>query len=213
MENNRKIFSDLLTELKIESGVLERFELYHSLLVEANERVNLISRQTDPEEIWTRHFYDSLLPLVCGFELRDKVILDLGSGGGLPGIPLAITNPAATVYLMDSRGKKVNELKIIIKKLDLKNCYPIYKRLEEFRIKELGKEAAGRSGFDVTVCRSVKITPQLLRIMKDFLKPEGYILLYKGREMEETFLLQAAKENFLFRKPWRETNILKIEKV
>ncbi len=213
MKNSFTIFKEFLRETGYDSEtVLEKFTLYHKLLVAANERVNLISRQTDPEEIWTKHFYDSLLPVACGFDLKDKTVLDLGSGGGLPGIPLAILFASAEFYLMDSREKKITELKKIIKKLDLKNCYPINKRLEEYKVEELRESLSGRCGFDIAVCRSVKITPRLLKKLKEMLNPDGYILLYKGKKIEELFLLQEAEENICFELPWRETSVLKIKK-
>ncbi|MBW6516652.1 MAG: 16S rRNA (guanine(527)-N(7))-methyltransferase RsmG [Candidatus Cloacimonetes bacterium] len=190
-----------------------KFDLFHDLLLEANKRVNLISRQTKPEQLWSYHFYDSLLPLSCDVDFNSKMVMDLGSGGGLPGIPLAISNPSTLFILMDSREKKILELKQMIKKLDLNNCYPICKRLEEFRWSEVENLIPENDGLDVIVCRSVKITPKLLRKMRVLLKDAGYILLYKGREIEESWLLKDAEILLKEEKPWGERTLLKINKI
>lgn len=212
MEKEREIFAEFLREKRLYSDkTMSCFDLYHDFLLEENRNVNLISRQTNPEEIWTLHFYDSLLPVICGFDFTGKTVLDLGSGGGLPGIPLAIINPAGQFILLDSRPKKIELLKKVIKKLDLNNCYPICKRLEEFKGKELREILPDEAGFDTLVSRSVKITPKLLKKMMVLLKENGSILLYKGKKIEESFLIQDA-EVFSFDKPWRMTNLLYLKK-
>ena len=193
--------------------LIEQFDLYHRVLLETNQKVNLISRQTEPELYWTFHFLDSLLPLSLGFDFNDKIVLDLGSGGGLPGIPLAIANPQGCYVLMDSREKKVLELKNMIKLLDLNNCYPISKRLEEFKWSDLDRIKKGIKSFDCIVCRSVKITPKLLKKMKDLLSEEGFILLYKGKVIEESWLLTSAVTTITGLHPWGERTFIKINKI
>ena len=85
--------------------MLQKIESYHQWLLEENEKVNLISRKTDPEDIWTQHFLDSILSIDC-VDFKAKNILDVGTGGGFPGIPLAILFPDAHVTLLDSTRKK-----------------------------------------------------------------------------------------------------------
>jgi len=85
--------------------LIKSFESYFNWIIEENRKINLISRQTDPEDIWTQHFLDSLLS-VKHVNYSGKAILDFGTGGGLPGIPLAIAYPNASVTLLDSRKKK-----------------------------------------------------------------------------------------------------------
>ena len=139
--------------------------------------------------------------------------MDLGAGGGLPGIPLAITNPSSHFILLDSREKKILELKEIIKKLDLNNCYPISKRLEEFHWSEVENVFPETDGLDVIVCRSVKITPKLLKRIFVLLSDKGFILLYKGREIEESWLLKRAEILLKETMPWGERTLLKINKI
>ena len=211
---NRDFFREYLKQIVTDPDrVFEQFVHFHTLLMEANSRVNLISRQTEPEEIWNRHFYDSLIPLKSGFDFNDLTILDLGSGGGLPGIPLAITNPGGNFIILDSIAKKILEVKKIIKKLDLKNCYPICNRLEDFRWSEMESLISAADGVDVIVCRSVKIMPRLLKKMQALLKKGGYILLYKGRVVEESWLLKGDIKMFFDKQPWGERTLLKIDKL
>jgi 16S rRNA (guanine527-N7)-methyltransferase len=210
----REIFIMFLRKLGLdEKTILTEFELYHSLLLEANKRVNLISRQTSPDEIWTRHFCDSLLPMALGYDFTDKVILDLGTGGGLPGICLAILNRHSKFILLDSREKKILELKRIIKKLDLKNCYPISYRLEEINWDLPLEELPDLDGIDIVVCRSVKITGKLLTKIRRVIKQSGYILLYKGKEVNESWLLEEAQAIHYSREIWGNRTILHLLKV
>lgn len=176
---NKEIFREFLKEKLAdrEQSILRKFEDYHQILLEFNRSVNLVSRKTLGTEIWTRHFLDSLLPLSF-FDLNNKTVLDFGTGGGMPGIPLKIVFPTSKVYLLDARRKKIEVVKKMIKKLDLSECFTIVSRLEE--LKDIW------SGFfDVIVCRSVKILPKYKRFLLDLLTDDGEILLYKGKSFEE----------------------------
>jgi len=95
----KEAFPDKYQEL------LKSFETYYNWIIEENRKINLISRQTAPENIWTQHFLDSLLS-VKHVNFSGKNILDFGTGGGLPGIPLAIVYPNSSVTLLDSRKKR-----------------------------------------------------------------------------------------------------------
>lgn len=214
MEESKELFRDFLQKIEKDTvEIREKFEQYHSLLLESNTRVNLISRRTEPEQLWTLHFLDSLLPLSLGFDFNNKTVLDLGTGGGLPGIPLAIINRGGQFLLLDSRQKKILELKVIIKKLDLNNCYPIHKRLEEFKAGELRSIVSHSEGNDVILCRSLKMTESLLKKMSSLLTDGGFILLYKGREVEETWLLKEASRIMRVQQSWGERTILKIDRI
>ncbi len=213
-EKNREIFRSFMQKLNLdEEAILAKFDLYHSLLIEANKRVNLISRQTSPDDIWTRHFCDSLLPVSLGYDFSGKITLDLGTGGGLPGICLAILYRQGKFVLLDSREKKILELKSLIKKLDLKNCYPIHNRLEEIKWGLPVKGLPNIDGIDIIVCRSVKITGKLLKRMRRIIKKGGYILLYKGKEVDESWLLKEARAIHYSKEIWGNRTILQIDRV
>jgi len=85
--------------------VMHLFDIYYRWLLDENERINLISRKTDPDDIWTLHFLDSILSISC-VDFKGKKILDFGTGGGFPGIPLASMYPDAHVTLLDSTKKE-----------------------------------------------------------------------------------------------------------
>ncbi|MDR0305954.1 MAG: 16S rRNA (guanine(527)-N(7))-methyltransferase RsmG [Chitinispirillales bacterium] len=157
---------------------LPKFELFHSWLVRENSKINLISRQTDPADIWTTHFLDSLLS-VKYVEFAERRILDFGTGGGLPGIPLAIIYGDASVTLLDSRKKKIESVKEAALRLGLANCVFLGERLEELSSKHDAE-------FDLIVSRSVRIEPSFRKKLLKLLKPQGKLVLYKSRNLEDT---------------------------
>ena len=156
---------------------LPQFEKFHSWLVEENSKINLFSRQMDLNDIWITHFLDSLLS-VKYMDFSGQKILDFGTGGGLPGIPLAIIFEDASITLLDSRKKKIEAVKRAAAYLNLKNCDFLSERLEELSANHNGK-------FDLIVSRSVKIEPAFKNRLLNLLKPQGKLVLYKSRNLED----------------------------
>ena len=103
---------------------------YAALLLEWNANINLISRK-DQEQIWLHHLLHSLAPLVMGMLPEKGSFIDLGTGGGLPGVPLAIMLPASSFVLVDSIGKKIKAVEDIVERLELKNVRCRIGRIEE----------------------------------------------------------------------------------
>ncbi len=103
---------------------------YAELLTEANRKVNLISRK-DIENVWPHHILPSLVPVKTGRFTGTEHILDVGTGGGLPGIPLAVLFPDAHITLIDSTLRKVRMLWKFIEELSLKNVRALHQRIEE----------------------------------------------------------------------------------
>lgn len=158
--------------------IIEKFKEYHRILFEENSKVNLISRKQTPEDVWVKNIYDSLL-IIERYNFNSEVVLDFGTGGGLPGIPLKIVFPDIKMYLLDSKLKKINILKNFIKKLDLKHCYTISLRLEEIDIDKWN------GFFDLVLSRSVKIEPDYAHVLLELVKEQGRIFLYKGKKLDD----------------------------
>lgn len=170
---------DFVQRFLIQQGIsgieekMSKLELYVELLWEVNKTVNLISRKTLKGEIWLNHVLDSLLP-IGKLSFDRKTVLDFGSGGGLPGIPLKIIFPDSYIYLLDSRQRKMEAVKKIVKKLDLTDCLAICSRLEEL-------DGSWNRYFDRIVCRSVKMKSLFWAHVYRLLKQEGKVFFYKGK--------------------------------
>lgn len=184
---NKNIFEEFIETYypADKNSITPVFQRYLDLLWETNAKINLVSRKTCREDYWTIHFLDSILP-AAHYNFSGQRILDFGSGGGLPGIPLKIICPTAEVYLLDSISKKMQAVKNIIKTLDLHTCFTIISRLEDLEEKWDGY-------FDLIICRSVKILPRYKKKMLCLLKRNGRILLYKSRIMEDIALFDKVK--------------------
>lgn len=174
---NREIISNYFPQLSPHQ--LRQFHRLEELYRFWNEKINLISRK-DIEHLTERHILHSLsIAKVIGFKPGTK-ILDIGTGGGFPGIPLAIMFPDAQFHLVDSIGKKIKVVKELIQSLELKNA-----RAENARVEELKQQ------FDFAVCRAVAPVPELLHwmrgkiIKKNFNRLANGLLCFKGGDLRE----------------------------
>lgn len=170
--------------LSFDHGDLERLQAYLELLYEANSRMNLTGVR-DPREAWKRHIFDSLtlLPWIAGVaEQQDQVrVLDVGSGGGLPGIPLAcVLGTNVQLSMLESTGKKADFLRSAAEKLGLAGVEVIQDRAEN-----AGQSDAHRGQYDVVVSRAVGRLQVLLEFTVPFGKENGLILAIKGAKAEE----------------------------
>lgn len=158
--------------------IIIQFEYYHKILLEKNKHLNLVSRKTTPEDYWTLHFLDSIL-VAKNIIFENKKVLDFGTGGGLPGIPLKLLFPSIKLDLLDSKKKKIKAIGEFLKKLDLKTCNSISARIEELDID------VWYNSYDIIVCRSVKILPKYKNILMKLLKKGGRLVLYKSRNLDD----------------------------
>jgi 16S rRNA (guanine527-N7)-methyltransferase len=143
---------------------LAQLEFYTALLKEWNKKINIISRK-DEEQIWTYHLLHSISPFFLLDIEQNSVIVDIGTGGGLPGIPMKIVRPDLSILCIDSTGKKINAVEQMIHELRLNNIKALWGRAEEIGLR---LEYAGK--FDFAVARAVAPLKDLLSWSKVFLK-------------------------------------------
>ena len=163
--------------INITEEQINLLDKFYNLLVEWNEKINLTTI-TDYEEVYLKHFYDSLT-LFKEVNLNEDINLcDVGSGAGFPGIVLKICFPNLKITLVDSLQKRVNYLNEIIKELGLKDIVAVHSRMEEFS--RLNEEK-----FDLITARAVANMNILLEISVRSLKINGHLVLMKANCEEE----------------------------
>ena len=162
-----KEFDIHVDKLKIEKFVIHALEL-----MKWNQKTNLTAI-TDPFEVAVKHFLDSIVPLKV--IPSNASLLDIGSGGGFPGIPLKICLPSLSVTLIDASRKKVSFLKHIIRMLELKNIDALHIRAEEF----VNKPKIGKT-FNVVISRALSSITSFALTALPFLNEEGVIIAMKG---------------------------------
>ena len=156
----------------------ERFEVYHAMLVEANRRMNLTRVPEDLRESVDRNYLDCIAPLGHDIPAAKRAI-DVGSGAGFPGIPMAIMLPGTRFTLLDSLAKRVEFLQSVIEQLGL-NAEAIH-----FRAEDAARLAALREAFDLAVARAVAPMNVLCELMLPFVKVGGHMLSMKGPGLDE----------------------------
>lgn len=166
VENILRYFPDLSQEQR------ERFSALGPLYHEWNERVNLISRK-DIEHLYERHVLHSLgIAKVYTFKPAERVI-DVGTGGGFPLVPLAILFPESTFHGIDGIGKKIMAVQGVIEGLGLTNCTAEQVRSEDHKAR-----------YDVIISRAVTTLPEFIRATKHLVpKGEGRMLYLKGGDI------------------------------
>ena len=163
-------YFDLLERyhMEISQKKLEIYRSLYDIYKDLNGKINLISRK-DFENFYLHHIIHSLS--ITKFELikDENNIIDLGTGGGLPGIPLAIYYNRKNFLLVDSIRKKISAVDKIINKINAKNISTLNNRAENLDIKA-----------DIIICRSVSSVDNLIQWTKGLLNDEGRLILLKG---------------------------------
>lgn len=163
------------------SKQIEQLQKYIALLLDWNQRINLIS-PNDEERIAERHILESLAVLSAWPFPQNASVLDLGSGAGFPGIPLKIIRPDLAMTLLESRQKKTFFLNAAVQELNLSNC-----RVVNARAEELPKER-----FSIVIARAVADLKTLWKWSRPLLTEGGVLLAMKGGELDKE--LQALKK-------------------
>lgn len=163
--------------INLTSDMLNKFELYYSKLVEVNSYMNLTAI-TDHEEVYVKHFLDSLY-ILKAIEKEDLyTILDVGSGAGFPSIPLAIVDSKASVTIIDALNKRINFLNDLVKYIGIDNAIAFHKRAEDY-----AKEK--RESFDYVTARAVARLNVLAELCLPLTKVGGYFIAMKGQGGKE----------------------------
>lgn len=165
-----------------------QFQRLYELILEGNQKLNL-TRITDPQEFWEKHLWDSLrgiTPLLrdggvgeVGGDISPTLI-DIGTGAGFPGIPIAITVPNCTITLLDSTRKKIAFLEQMVSALELTNI-----KFFTGRAEEIGQQSRHRQQYDLALIRAVGTTSVCAEYSLPLLKQGGLAIIYRGNWTED----------------------------
>ena len=165
--------------IELIGDTIEKFEKFRDTLIETNKYLNLTSI-TEEEEVNYKHFLDSLLPMKkIEFKENAKVI-DIGTGGGFPGLPMKFYRDDLDITLLDSLNKRIKFLKDTIYKIELSNIEAIHGRAEE-----LGRQKQYREVYDYAISRAVSRLNTLVEYSLPFVKVGGYFISMKGPSGKE----------------------------
>lgn len=177
--------------VELTDTALTQFFTYLEELLFWSAKIDLIS-QTDPALIIRKHFLDSIA--VIPHLPKSASILDLGSGAGFPGVPLAISLPSSSLTLLEIRRKRISFLKHIVRKIDAKNL-----AICEGRAEEQAKDPTHQEAFDVVVTRATWGIPTLLELASPFLRGKGQVLAMRGpRDGDPAPLVNIADAQFTY---------------
>ena len=173
---NKEQFKEELKKLNIEltKKQEQQLEKYYELLIEENKKTNL-TRITQKDEVYLKHFYDSLT-ITKVIDLNQNLsLIDIGTGAGFPGLVLKIVFPTLNITLLDSLNKRIDFLNKVIKELNLKNIKTVNSRIEDYQ----------KETFDIVTSRAVAKTNILLELSCKLPKTNGYFIFLKANIEEE----------------------------
>ncbi|WP_228036382.1 16S rRNA (guanine(527)-N(7))-methyltransferase RsmG [Dolichospermum flos-aquae] len=171
-----------------------QFQQLYQLIIAGNRQINL-TRITEPEEFWEKHLWDSLRGIapkqifIPGID-RGKRIIDIGTGAGFPGLPIALIFPNSQVTLLDSTGKKIAFIETVLSALALNNAKTLLGRAEE-----IGQQYEHRQNYDVAVIRAVGNVSVCAEYSLPLVRKGGLSIIYRGSWSEaENESLETAVE-------------------
>jgi 16S rRNA (guanine527-N7)-methyltransferase len=175
---------------ELEDQEFARLDTFVTRLLDENTRINLTATR-DPDEFWKLHICDSLALLPLIGEQQPRTLLDVGSGGGLPGIPLACVCPQLEVTLLDARQKKLDAITRIIEPLGLQNVRVCWARAED-----RAHDPDAREHFDAVTIRAVGDLRTAVEYVAGFVRPGGHAWFFHStRELDETLSRAARAAN------------------
>ena len=172
-----------------------QFERYFELLVEWNEKINLTAI-TEKEEVYLKHFYDSIAPILHGLIANQEIkLLDIGAGAGFPSLPMKILYPQLDVTIIDSLNKRINFLQLLAEELGLEGVHFYHGRAEDF-----AQDKKFRAQFDIVTARAVARMQVLSELTIPYLKVGGKLLALKASNAPEELTESKNALNLLFSK-------------
>ncbi len=165
--------------LELSPEELDRFDTFTGLLLSWNQKFN-ITRITEPEEIAVRHYLDSLAPLLFVKPAKGASVIDIGTGGGMPGLPLKIVRPDLKLSLLDAVRKRLTFIEAAAGEMGLSDVSVVHSRAED-----AGRDRLFRERYDFAVSRAVARLRLLLELCLPFCKVGGTFIAYKGPDVEE----------------------------
>ena len=199
--------------IEVNDTKLNQLEKYYEMLIEYNKVMNLTGI-TEKEDVYLKHFYDSLTISKIIDLNQEQTLCDVGTGAGFPGIVLKIFYPNLKITLVDSLNKRINFLNDVIKELKLGKIETVHARMEEYSKNNIEK-------FDVVTARAVAQMNFLLEVSVPMLKIGKYFVAMKGNIENELdysnalIKLSATQSNMIkFKLPYEESNriLIKIKK-
>jgi 16S rRNA (guanine527-N7)-methyltransferase len=156
-----------------------QFEKLYELVLEGNSKQNL-TRITAADDFWEKHLWDSLRGVLTYWEREDMRVIDIGTGAGFPGLPIAIAKPSWQVTLIDSKQKKIVFVEETIQNLQLTNAIA-----QSGRVEDINKTPQYRRKYDLALVRAVGKPDICASYCLPFLKPTGTGILYRGQWLPE----------------------------
>lgn len=173
----------------------DQFQRYFQLLVEWNEKINLTAI-TAEDEVYLKHFYDSLAPILQGHLKNEPIaLLDIGAGAGFPSLPMKILFPQLEVTIIDSLNKRIQFLHLLAEELGLKGVHFYHGRAEDF-----AQDKLFRAQFDLVTARAVARMQVLSELTIPFLKVDGRLIALKASSAEDEVKQAKNALNLLFAK-------------
>jgi len=174
-------FENLLKKIDINYNeeTIRSFKKYKDLIIEWNKKINITSIDSE-EEIYLKHFIDSIIIKKYVIIKKGSKTIDIGTGGGFPGIPLKLIDNDMKITLLDSLNKRIKFLNEVVKELNLEEVECIHARAEE-----LGQDKNYREKYDYGFSRAVASLNVLLEYSLPFIKKNGLFIAFKGSNFKD----------------------------
>ena len=162
--------------INLNDSMLNKLEGYFSFLVDYNTHTNLTAI-TEKSEVYIKHFLDSML-LLSSYDVKGKILCDVGAGAGFPSVPCAIVEDTLSVDIVDSLNKRINFLNELVSKIELNNVKAYHSRAEDWALTK-------RESYDIVSARAVARLNMLAELCMPLVEVGGVFIAMKSKDYEE----------------------------